>query len=98
VVRLAALRVLQMSSFRVVVFDPKRPEYLDALRTVIDDRNASLREQALEILAQERDEYAQRRLLEGLEDPSQALVPRRGPYRCSATTSMPSITRFSGKW
>jgi HEAT repeat protein len=75
VVRLAALRVLQMSSFRVVVFDPKRPEYLDALRTVIDDRNASLREQALEILAQERDEYAQRRLLEGLEDPSQALVP-----------------------
>jgi HEAT repeat protein len=75
VVRLAALRVLQMSSFRVVVFDPKRPEYLDALRTVIDDQNASLREQALEILAQEKDEYAQRRLLEGLEDPSQALVP-----------------------
>ncbi len=75
VVRLAALRVLQQSSFRAATFNPKRPEYLDALRTVIDDPDASLREQALEILAQGKDEYAQRRLLEGLKDPSQALVP-----------------------
>src|SRR5215210_3695528 len=75
VVRLAALRVLQQSSFRPATFNPKRPEYLDALRTVIDDQDASLRQQALEILAQGKDEYAQRRLLEGLENPSQALVP-----------------------
>jgi hypothetical protein len=45
------------------------------LRTVSDDSDASLREQALEILAQRKDEYGQRRLLEGLKDPSQALVP-----------------------
>lgn len=75
VVRLAALRVLQTSSFRAAIFNPKRPEYLAALRTVIDDRDASLRQQALEILAQEKDEYAQRRLLEGLEGSSEALVP-----------------------
>jgi len=74
VVRLAALRVLQQSSFRAATFNPKRPEYLTALRTVIDDPDASLRQQALEILAQDKDEYAQRRLLEGLKDPSQALV------------------------
>src|SRR5215216_2396813 len=75
VMRLAALRVLQQSSFRAAIFNPKRPEYLAALRAVIDDQDSSLREQALEILAQEKDEYAQRRLLEGLEDPSEALLP-----------------------
>jgi HEAT repeat protein len=74
-VRLAALQVLQQSTFSAATFNPKRPEYLAALRTVIDDQDASLREQALEILAQEKEEYAQRRLLEGLENPSQALVP-----------------------
>jgi hypothetical protein len=73
-VRQAALGVLQQSSFRAATFNPKLPEYTDALRTVIDDPDASLREQALEILAQGRDEYAQRRLREGLEDPRQALV------------------------
>lgn len=72
--RLAALQVLQQSSFSAAVFSPKRPEYLTALRSIIDDRDASLSQQALEILAQEKDEYAQRRLLEGLEDPSQALI------------------------
>jgi HEAT repeat protein len=75
VMRLAALRVLQQSSFRAAIFNPKRPEYLAALRAVIDDQDSSLREQALEILAQDKDEYAQRRLLEGLEDPSEALLP-----------------------
>jgi hypothetical protein len=75
VLRVAALRVLLQSSFSGPAFNPKRPEFLAALRTVIDDQDASLRQQALEILAQEKDEYAQRRLLEGLKDPSQALVP-----------------------
>jgi hypothetical protein len=74
-VRLAALQVLQQSTFSAATFAPKRPDYMAALRTVIDDQDASLREQALEILAQEKDEYAQRRLLEGLEDRSKALVP-----------------------
>jgi HEAT repeat protein len=73
-VRQTALRVLQQSSFRAATFNPKLPEYLDALRTVAEDSDASLREQALEILAQRKDEYCQRRLLEGLEDPSRALV------------------------
>lgn len=74
VLRLAALRVLQQSSFSGPAFNPKRPEFLAALRTVIDDENASLRQEALEILTLHNDEFAQRRLLEGLEDSSQALV------------------------
>jgi hypothetical protein len=75
VVRLAALQGLQAISFRRAAFSPKRPEYLAVLRTIIDEPNASLRQGALEVLAQHKDEYVQRRLLEGLEDPSQALVP-----------------------
>jgi HEAT repeat protein len=75
VVRLAALQVLQTISFRRAAFSPKRPEYLAALRTIIDEPDASLRQGGLEILAQHKDEYVQRRLLEGLEDASQALVP-----------------------
>jgi hypothetical protein len=74
VLRLAALRVLQQISFSGSAFYQKRPEVFDALRAVIDDQDASLRQEALEILAQNYDEYAQRRLLEGLEDSSQALV------------------------
>jgi hypothetical protein len=75
VVRLVALQVLQANSFRAAAFNPKRPEYLAALRTIIDEPDASLRQRALAILAQAKDEYAQRRLLEGLRDPSQALAP-----------------------
>jgi HEAT repeat protein len=74
-VRLAALQVLQQTSFRAAIFNPKRPAYLAALREIIDAEDSTLRERALEILAQERDEYAQRRLLEGLQDPEKALVP-----------------------
>jgi hypothetical protein len=74
VLRLAALRVLQQTSFSGSAFYQKRPEVFDALRAMIDDQDASLRQEALEILAQNYDEYAQRRLLEGLEDSSQAPV------------------------
>jgi hypothetical protein len=74
VLRLAALRVLQQISFSGSAFYQKRPEVFDALRAVIDDQDASLRQEALEILAQNYDEYAQRRLLAGLEDSRQALV------------------------
>lgn len=74
-VRRAALRVLKQLSFSSAIFKQRRPEYLDALREAIDTEDASLRELALETLAQEKDEYVQRRLLEGLKDPSQALVP-----------------------
>jgi hypothetical protein len=74
-VRRAALRVLKQLSFSSAILNQRRPEYLAALRGVIDTEDTSLRELALETLAQEKDEYVQRRLLEGLRDPSRALVP-----------------------
>jgi len=73
--RRMALDVLRASSFRAPLFAPKRPEYLETLRALVDDRDPQLRDQAIEVLAQEKDEYVQRRLLEGLQHPAGALVP-----------------------
>jgi hypothetical protein len=74
-VRLEVLDVLQQISFRMVAFPAKRPDYLAALRSLVDDRSAELRRRAIGILAREKDEYVQRRLIEGLESGSEALVP-----------------------
>ncbi|MDE2366502.1 MAG: hypothetical protein KGM95_06160 [Betaproteobacteria bacterium] len=74
-VRLAALSALQSASFSVVKFTPCRPEYLVALRSLIDDPDPELRQRVLGILAREQDGFAQQRLLEGLQQPEKALVP-----------------------
>ncbi len=72
--RMSALRVLQVISFSSSIFVSKRPEYLATLRSVVDDKDTKLRQQAIEILAIQKDEYAQRRLIEGLEGHAKALV------------------------
>jgi hypothetical protein len=74
-VRMAVLDVLQQISFRMAAFPAKRPDYLAALRSIIDDPDAQLRQRAIGILAREKDEYVQRRLIDGLEGRSEALVP-----------------------
>jgi uncharacterized protein (UPF0147 family) len=73
-VRLAALQVLQMLAFVSPLFMSKRPEFLAALRSIVDDPDTKISQAAIEILALEKDEYVQRRLNEGLDDPSKALV------------------------
>src|SRR5262249_35173350 len=73
--RIAVLDVLQQISFRIAAFPAKRPDYLAALRSIIDDPDAELRRRAIGILAREKDEYVQRRLIDGLEGRSEALVP-----------------------
>ena len=73
-VRIAALDGLQSATFLVQTFAPKRPQYLETLRSIIEDPDRSLRRRALGVLAREKDEYVQRRLIEGLEHPSKALV------------------------
>lgn len=72
--RRGALQALQQLAFKVPQFAAIRPAFIAALRTVIDDPDAHLREQAVEALAQEKDEYVQRRLLEGLEHKGKKLV------------------------
>jgi hypothetical protein len=73
--RTAVLNVLQQLSFRMVVFPGKRADYLATLRSVVEDPDATLRRRVIGILAREKDEYVQRRLLDGLEGRSRALVP-----------------------
>lgn len=74
-VRLAALQSLQAASFSVIEFEPYREDYLATLREISDDPDEELRQRVLGILAREKDSYVQQRLLEGLQDPSKALVP-----------------------
>ena len=74
-VRLAALQSLQAATFAVLEFEPHREEYLATLRELVEDPDDELRQRVLGILAREKDGYVQQRLLEGLQDPSKALVP-----------------------
>ena len=74
-VRLAALQSLQSASFSVIEFEPYREDYLATLRELVDDPDEELRQRVLGILAREKDGYVQQKLLEGLQDPSKALVP-----------------------
>ena len=73
--RIAALDALQQGTFLVQIFAPKRPAYLQVLRSVVDDPDTELRRRAIGVLAREKDEYVQRRLLNGLMHPSKAVVP-----------------------
>ena len=74
VVRLAALQVLQASSFRTAAFGPNRSKFLAALRGITEESDGPLRQRALEILALKREASVQSMLLEGLRDPEKALV------------------------
>lgn len=73
-VRLAALQTLQAATFSVVAFESCRGDYIAALRDVAEDPDPELRQRVLGILAREKDGFAQRKLLEGLQDPEKALV------------------------
>jgi hypothetical protein len=73
-VRLAALQSLQAASFSVIEFEPYREDYFATLRELVDDPDEELRQRVLGILAREKDGYVQKRLLEGLQDTSKALV------------------------
>lgn len=74
-VRLAALQTLQAASFSVIAFESCRGDYTATLRDVAEDEDAELRQRVLGILARENDGFAQKRLLEGLQNPEKALVP-----------------------
>ncbi|MGH8468077.1 MAG: hypothetical protein ACREX3_04105 [Gammaproteobacteria bacterium] len=74
-VRLAALQSLQAASFSVVAFESCRGDYIATLRAVAEDPDPELRQRVLGILAREKDGFAQKKLLEGLQNPEKALVP-----------------------
>ncbi len=73
--RLAALAALRLFRFNSELLNQKRADFIDALRTAVENSDGKLRDEVLETLAQEKDEYAQRRLIEGLTGKSEPLVP-----------------------
>lgn len=73
--RTAALDALAALDFLGPRFAPFRAAYKEALRDVATDQPRELREQALELLAIDRDPYAQELLVQGLQEPKEALVP-----------------------
>jgi hypothetical protein len=74
-VRLAALQTLQAASFSTIAFEPCRGDYIATLRAVVDDPDPELRQRVLGILTREKDGFAQKKLLDGLQNPERALVP-----------------------
>ena len=74
-VRTAAMQSLQTASFSVVAFESCSGDYRATLRKVALDEDPELRQRALGALAQQKDGFAEKKLLEGLQNPSKALVP-----------------------
>jgi hypothetical protein len=74
-VRLGALQSLQAASFSVVAFESCRADYIATLRKVALDPDMELRQRVLGLLAREKDGFAQKKLLEGLNNPEKALLP-----------------------
>ncbi|MDT4968647.1 MAG: hypothetical protein QOJ64_3384 [Acidobacteriota bacterium] len=74
-VRLAALQSLAAASFSAEGFDSWRGDYIATLRAVAEDPELELRQRALGLLAREQDGFAQKKLLEGLQQPEKALLP-----------------------
>jgi hypothetical protein len=72
--RMAVLNALQAASFSVVAFQSCQSDYRATLRKIAQDPNQELRERALGLLAREKDAFAQKKLLDGLENPDKALV------------------------
>lgn len=74
-VRIAALQALGALDFLGPRFAPFRADYKQALRDVATDPERELRVSVLELLAIDRDPYAQELLVRGLEQPKEAVVP-----------------------
>jgi hypothetical protein len=74
-VRMAALQSAGAAAFSVANFDSVNADYIAALREVSTDSHEQLRRRALGILMRNKDGFAQKKLLNGLKDPTKALVP-----------------------
>lgn len=74
-VRLSALQWLAAGSFSAEGFESWRGDYIVTLRECATDPDPEIRQRSLGLLAREKDGFAQKKLLEGLQDPEKALVP-----------------------
>lgn len=73
--RLDALQSLQAGAFLGTHFEPYQPGFVDSLRRAATDANEQIRREALDTLANMKDEFARQKLIQGLTDAAEALVP-----------------------
>ena len=73
--RIAALTSLKAAAFASTNLAARRPEYLAALRAAVDSSRGALQHRVVATLAREKDASTQQRLVDGLTDPSRALLP-----------------------
>jgi HEAT repeat protein len=73
--RRQAFQIVQAASFLGPQFAPLHARYLDVLRQLATDADGSLRRMALDALSNQKDDFARRRLTDGLRGVSEALVP-----------------------
>jgi len=74
VLRMAVFTFFQVLSFFSRTFKANRSEYMTLLRSLLDDPDNELRTMAAEQLAKQKDEYVQRRLMDGLTGKGKAIV------------------------
>lgn len=72
--REAAIWRLQAGTFLVPDFAQHRPGFIQALQAAATDADEGLRHAAFDVLANSKDDFARRKLTEGLDDPNKALV------------------------
>lgn len=73
--RKEAFATIQTISFSSPIYAVVKPDIIQTLRGLINDANQDLRQDATIYLAQLKDEFVQRSLLDGLTNPEKALVP-----------------------
>lgn len=74
--RLAIIEMLVSVSFSNPAFTSNLPRFKQALKQLINDKDIPLQQRAIELLAGYNDEQAQKILLDGLNDPSKARMPK----------------------
>lgn len=70
----SALSVIKTKSFSSPLYEALAPQFYEELKKIVTQDNAPLKTVALQNLAQEKDPFAQNKLIEGLENPTLQLV------------------------
>lgn len=74
--KLAVIELLVSVSFSNPAFNANLPQFKQALRQLVNDKDIPLQQRAIELLAGYNDETVQKILLDGLNDPSKARMPK----------------------
>ena len=98
--RRMALRQLSTLAFNKDGFAPHRANFLQTLRDLTGDGDTELQDAAFVALMQDRDSLAENLLIQGLQNPSQAVVPaavalellRLDPHAATATVARDVLT------